>query len=163
MRLSEITANIEILAAQIEQHLVEVEARGDTTEILITYHKLKGDYEALDKARKMIFHHNDKMDKGTVPALFDRIGQDLVRIPDIGRSFYPVTKQSASIVGPKPDAYEWLRSNGGSEIIQETVNAGTLASFLKEMIQDQNIEPPPELILYKTYKTTGSSKYTPKG
>lgn len=45
----------------------------------------------------------------------------------------------------KADAYKWLRKNKLGDLIQETVNAGTLSAAGRKMIEDQHKELPEEL------------------
>ena len=55
-------------------------------------------------------------------------------------------RTTASIpVGKRADAHQWLRDNGLSELIVETVNAQTLSAAVTSMIQERNIDPPSEL------------------
>lgn len=52
----------------------------------------------------------------------------------------------ASIKGDmKMEAYQWLRDNGLSDIITETVNAGTLGAAGKAMVEEKGILLPEEL------------------
>ena len=62
----------------------------------------------------------------------------------------------------KDKGFKWLRENGLGDLISETVNAGTLASAMRNMILDQGIEPPDDVIKVTTYKATSINKYTPK-
>ena len=86
---------------------------------------------------------------------------DLIRIPELARSFYPQTKYSAK-VADKDKLAEWLREIGQDALITETVNSSTLAGFLKERLLEEGIDPPEEFVQLTTYKAIGSSKYAPK-
>lgn len=60
-----------------------------------------------------------------------------------------------------PDASEglgWLRANGLGDLIVTTVNAGTLASAVKEMIREENREPPEDLFNLFFQPTTSVTK-----
>ena len=103
----------------------------------------------------------ERMSKMVIPTKMDDLGLDLARIPELGRSFYPVAKFSASMAD-KDAGHQWLRENGGGDLIQPTVNASALASFLKDMVLEEGIEPPEAVMKLNQYRITGSSKYTPK-
>ena len=159
--LKQIIAKLEDIAEWCEQAADRAEKANDLTAVLTFFHDFKTDYRALDAIRKRIYAALDRLDKSVIPAAFERVEQDKVRIPSLGRSFYPLQKHSATM----PDrnkGMEWLRDNGGEDLIQPTVNASALASFIKEKILDEGVEPDPEIIKFTTYYITGSSKYTPK-
>lgn len=160
--LEELAYTAKVVRDQIRAHTDAAVKSGDLTKLVIHFRELKEGYEALDEIRKDIYKILDALDKGAVPDALDQAQLDLIRVPEIGRSFYIVPKLTASI--PKevrPQAHEWLIENGGDSLIQETVNASSLAGFVKEMIEKQGKEPPPDLIKVNTYRVTGSSKYNP--
>ena len=101
------------------------------------------------------------MDKFILPTKFDASDLDLIRIPELARSFYPTTKYSAKTLD-KEELMKWLRDLGQDALISETVNSSTLAGFLKERMLEEGIDPPEEIVQLTTYKSIGSSKYTPK-
>lgn len=60
-----------------------------------------------------------------------------------GTTFYLNTRLFASpIAGRKEDMFQALKSNGYAELVTETVNANTLASFVKEQKELNNDEIP---------------------
>ena len=60
-----------------------------------------------------------------------------------GTTFYLNTRLFASpIAGQKEDMFRVLKSNGYAELVTETVNANTLASFVKEQKELNNDEIP---------------------
>lgn len=158
MTLQKIAAELNKLADKIGGVIDDAKDLKDAVRI---YQKLKEDYEALDKARKRVYHQKDRLEKHVLPEMFDKAGTEMHRDRDLKRSFYPVTKYGARMLD-KEGGKAWLRKNNGGDLITETVNAGSLSAFLQEMIREQAIEPPADLIEITSYKTTGSSKYTPK-
>lgn len=139
----------------------DLEKSGDLQEHLKFFYSVSQGYALIDAARKQLYVIKDRMDKHVIPEKIEAAGFDKVQVPDIGRSFYLTTKYSASIID-KDLGFEWLRANDLGAIITETVNAGTLASTFKSMVEDQNREPPVEIFKFSSYVITGSSKYTPK-
>lgn len=122
---------------------------------------LKDLHDALDENRKTVYHAVDALSKGILPEKLDHMGLDLIRVPELGRSFSVRNHNSASILD-KPKAFEWLRGIGQGDVIIETVNAQTLATVCKTMLLEQGIEPPEDAIKTSTYKSTSITKYTPK-
>ena len=60
-----------------------------------------------------------------------------------GSTFYLNTRLFASpVAGRKEELFQALKDNGFGEIVTETVNANTLASFVKEQISLNNDEIP---------------------
>lgn len=123
---------------------------------------LKERYDAADRLVKRIYHVKDAIDKRVLPERMRANNIDGFKLPEIARSFSIIEKTSASFVD-KEAGMKWLRSIGQGDIIQETVNASTLAAFCRSMLIEQGVEPPPEAIKVSTYSTTGMTKYRPKG
>ena len=160
MTLEQLAEAVEATAAVIEKAVEEAENQSLVDAVKV-YWRLKSGYDALDKARKKIYALSDKMDKFIIPSKFEADDLDLIRIPELARSFYPQTKYSAK-VADKEKLAEWLREIGQDALITETVNSSTLAGFLKERLLEEGIDPPEEFVQLTTYKAIGSSKYAPK-
>lgn len=160
-KLKALIANLNAIAEWYEGAVEKAEAAKDVVEVLKFFQTMKEDHAELDKARKRIYHALNRLDKSILPKRFEDMDVDKVAVPTLARSFYTLDKMSASIVD-KPAGFEWLRSNGGEDLITETVNAGSLASFVRDMILEQGVEPPPDVIKVTQYQVIGSSKYTPK-
>lgn len=160
MTLEQLAEALNATADVIEKVVEECE-EATLVEAAKTFWHLKQGYDAVDKARKRIYALQDKMDKFVLPTKFDASDLDLIRIPELARSFYPTTKYSAKTLD-KEELMKWLRDLGQDALISETVNSSTLAGFLKERMLEEGIDPPEEIVQLTTYKSIGSSKYTPK-
>ena len=125
------------------------------------YFTVVGLHEKADKAVKRAYHLKERYNKGVIPQRMVEDNVDGLRVPSIARSFSVVKKTSASFVD-KEKGFKWLRETGQGDMIQETVNAGTLASFCRNMLLDQGMEPPEDIIKMNTYDTTSMVKYRPK-
>ena len=119
-------------------------------------------HKRLDEMRKRFYHEKDYLDKKVLPAALEAANTDIVRVPELARSFSLQVKYSASFLD-KDKGFEWLRERGSEDLIQETVNAGTLAAFVKSLIVDEGVDPPEDIVKVSTYQTIGITKYTPKG
>lgn len=130
-------------------------------ELAIALYDLKTAYKELDDVLKMYYHIHNQIDKSVLPARLEEQDLDMIRVPEIGRSFSVKDMITASMVD-KDKAFEWLRSIGQGDIIQETVNAGTLGSFCRNLLLEQGTEPPEDAVKVNTYKSISINKYTPK-
>lgn len=77
-------------------------------------------------------------------ALSDAVAEaECERFSRNGNTFYLNTRLFASpIAGQKEAMFQVLKDNGYGEIVTETVNANTLASFVKEQMAENNDEVP---------------------
>lgn len=121
----------------------------------------KNTYEDIDEKSKKLYHFSDMLNKFLLPERMKEQNTDGFRVPEIARSFSIVEKTSASFVD-KEKGLEWLREIGQGDMVQETVNAGTLASFCRNMLLEQGLEPPADVVKVSTYSTTSMTKYRPK-
>lgn len=144
------------------QEFVDNAQTRELTEVLVFYHHLREAHEALDNARKAVNKRVEAMNKFTVPTMLEDAGLDKVQVPQIARSFYPLTKISCSMLD-KDKGMLWLRERGAGSLISETVNAGTLAAYMKDLVVEEGVDPPEDIFKLSAYKITGISKYTPKG
>lgn len=125
------------------------------------YHHLKASYDALDTQRKRVYKALDFLSKGLLPEMMEQEGTDKIQVPELGKSFYILKKFSASMVD-KQGAMNWLRERGDGALVTETVNASTLASYLKDLMLNEGVEAPEDLFKLTSYNATGSSSYKPK-
>jgi hypothetical protein len=123
---------------------------------------VKEAHARMDAVAKALYKVKDFLDKVVVPFKMDAAGTDMVRIPELARSFSKQNRMSASFVD-KEAGFQWLRENGHGDMIQETVNAGTLAAFVRSLIIEEGVDPPEDVVKVSTYNTTSITKYTPKG
>jgi len=77
-------------------------------------------------------------------ALSDAMAEaEVERFSRNGSTFYLSTRLYASpAAGQKEELFRALKENGFSSIVTETVNANTLASFVKEQMSENNDEIP---------------------
>lgn len=150
-------------AAIVEALGEEVKNDGKTAPAQIAeyYFHLDTAYESADTARKRVYHVVDMFNKFIIPTRLRDSGMDLIRVAAVSRSFSVVTKTSATLLD-KEKGFEWLRSIGQGDVIQETVNAGTLSALCRNLVLDQGIDPPADIVNMRSYDTTSMTKYKPK-
>lgn len=118
-------------------------------------------HDDIKKQLTRLYHVVNAFDKALLPKLFEHHGVDMVRIPELGRSF-SVRQMTTATMIDKEGAIAWLRGEGHGDLVQETVNAGTLASFVRNMVLEMGMDPPEDLIKVTNYTTIASNKYNPK-
>lgn len=155
------TDALEKIASDLEDFLDNRADNYELADLAKLFFFLKDHYEKLDAVRKQFYHIKNRMERGLLPEKMERAGTDMVRVPDIARSFSVQERMSATMLD-KEAAFEWLRELGQEDIIQQTVNAGTLASFCRNLMLEQGLEPPEDAVKLTTYKVIGVNKYTPK-
>lgn len=133
----------------------------ELSDVCALYFLIKTHYEAIDRAKKEWSKLKTFMERAIIPEKMEKADVDMVRLPDLARSFSLQKRYSASIVD-KEAAFKWLRESGNEDIIQETVNAGTLSSFCRSLMLDEGIEPPEDAVKVSSYNAIGVNKYTPK-
>lgn len=157
-------------AEELARAAAIVEALGDEVkndgkiapaQIAEFYFHLDMAYEGTDTARKRVYHVVDMFNKFIIPTRLRDSGMDLIRVAAVARSFSVVTKTSATLLD-KEKGFEWLRSIGQGDVIQETVNAGTLSALCRNLVLDQGIDPPPDIVNMRSYDTTSMTNYKPK-
>ena len=128
-------------------------------DVAVLLFKVKEAYSEMDAARKSLYKKLDHLSKSVVPEMMDEVGVDRIQIPEIGYSVGPLTKMSASMVNKK-DAMDWLTNQGASDLITTTVNAASLASFVREYIAETGAEPPADAIKVNPYRISSFNRYT---
>jgi hypothetical protein len=148
-----------VMMAEMDTQLLNLE------DLLIYFKGVDDAYNELDSARKSIYHLLDILDKNIVPQRLEDAGcEDGVRINfgnGVGYNFRRSTKYSVKTMD-KAQLFAWLRERGDGAMIQETVNAQTLTTYLKGCMLDQGIEPPAGVAELTSYYGVGVNKYTPK-
>ena len=152
--MTQFAENLEKWAEQAKENPPEL------ADIAKAYFHLKQGYDAIDLQRKRIYHVVDMLNKHLIPTQLEKNELDMIRVPEIERSFSPRLQISASLID-KEKGFEWLRETGKEDLIQETVNSSTLASFVRNMILEEGIDPPEDIVKVSQYYTTGMAKYNP--
>lgn len=94
--------------------------------------------------------------KNILPARMDEMGITTVNIKDVGR--IQISHQLSAKQVDKFALQEWLQANGHGDLIAETVNASSLASFIKAQIADGEPIPDDDIIQISTYEVASVVK-----
>lgn len=127
----------------------------DAARSFVVLRRLKDKFENLDKTWKALFAHYDKE---VLPELFEAAGVTSLPLTEgfrvgVSNKFYASIKE-----GKRDEGWEWLRANGLSEIITETVNASSLSAAIKHEIKENNLEPPENLFTTAWVPNTSVTK-----
>jgi len=90
--------------------------------------------EMADGVKKTIGKAYDHTRVAVVPAKMDEEGLDNMTVTGVGR--VSVTSDIRASTADKHGAYLWLEEHGHGDVIQETVNAGTLKAILRRRMRD---------------------------
>jgi len=159
--IQQIVILIDRLVKSYDDRLNGREHLREIVPLLTEFQEIDEGYATIDVARKRLYAVLNRADKNSVPEALENEGVDKIAIPSLKRSYYVLNRYSASMLD-KEGVFSWLREQGAEALITETVNAGTLAAYLKERTIKEGVDPPDELIKFTEYKIVGSSKYTPK-
>lgn len=152
--LSDLTSTclqLAVLAGKIRDETTEVIATDDPIEIIKHYDKLRQVTALIKESREALAQIEERLSREQVPDVMRAHNMKTVTIEGVGRVSLG-TRWSASMPD-KQAGFDWLRANGHGGVIQETVNAQTLAALAKELNSEGIDLPAPTF-------TTGIMTYT---
>lgn len=114
-------------------------------------------YEDLDDLRKEIYALLETLSKGTLPEMMDENKTKTITLSSVGRRFTVSSKLSASMID-KTKGIQWLKDNGGDALPQETVNAQSLASFVKARIETEGKDVPEDIFKVSYVRNISATK-----
>ncbi len=109
----------------------EVSQTGDIPSTLSHFAALRSKVDQLEKLVEDLKAHVKYLSYEVLPTLFTNQNIKTITIPDLGRC--TVNVRWNATMPDKEAGMNWLRVTGNDGLIIETVNAGTLSSFAKEM------------------------------
>lgn len=132
-------------------------ASGDHVEIIRHYDQLRKVNERIKAARELLSEVADLFSTKHIPdvvaALKEKTGEKPpFNIEGIGK--VGVSYRFSCSMADKALGFEWLRAEGHGALIQETVNAQTLAAFAKNIIVEQGGSLPEDIF------KVGTAPYT---
>lgn len=118
--------------------------KGTLPEALRFYKVLKDEYDEFETVRKKIGETLEGLSRNTIPEMMAENEVRTITLDDIGYRFTISHRWSCSMVD-KDAGITWLKENGLAPMVFETVNAQTLASWAKGLVEDEGRDPPAEL------------------
>ena len=123
---------LDLLLERAQRDTVEAVQTDDIPITVAHYAALRDTVKDLAAKVAALQKHVDGLSYETIPTLFMNHNVKTITVDDVGRVSINV-RWSATMLD-KTKGLEWLRTSGNEGIIQETVNAMTLASFAKTEI-----------------------------
>jgi hypothetical protein len=117
---------------------------------LAVYNALRVLYDRLDDARSALSKVVTDLSTRVLPERFEAEGCSTFTSRELGARFTVTQKNNVSMVD-KGEALEWLAGNGYGSLIQQTVNAQTLAKFAGEYLAETGQDLPPDLFKTSTF------------
>lgn len=155
-RVAQYSVDFEQLDTQ-GRHIARVD------DVLSFYHGVRTAYERLDEARKEIGKTLEGLSRYVIPAHMKEAGLSSITSAELGVRFTVSDKLSVTIPAEhKQGAYEWLKSNGLSALVVETVNASTISAVARDLLKNQGESLPPELFNTHVMNTTSMTKVKSK-
>lgn len=134
--------------------------KGKLPDACRAYRVLREAYDKLDEQRKKLNELIESVSRQTIPEMLDENDVTTLTIEfDDGLKyrFNKATRIGCSMVD-KDGGMVWLKENGHEAIVQETVNASTLASFYKSYLEDKGEELPAEFFKPSSLTYTSMTK-----
>lgn len=128
------------------------------TDLCRIYDDVRGLHEAMEEAEKALSKLKQHLGVTVLPRRFNEEGVGNMSVKDLGARFTINTRLNASMAANKEAAMAWLRENGYEALIQETVNASTLAKFAGEYTVEQGKDLPADLFRVTTVQYVSRTK-----
>lgn len=115
-------------------------------------HRLRDEKKATEDKVKELNREIEEVDKELVEAMLE---SELQSINMSGFTFYLNTRTFATAKAEgKIELYEWFKENGHESMVQETVNAQTLAAWVREQLDEADELPKEIQPLLNVYEKT---------
>lgn len=114
-------------------------------------------YTQLDTVRKQFYQTHAHLKNTALPDMMESKGVKTISLDDVGKRFTTNNRLSASMVD-KDEAIKWLKENNKADLVQETVNSGTLSSFAKTYMEDEGMELPSDMFKISTSRYISMTK-----
>lgn len=129
----------------------------DLVSLVVEMNNLRLEKESMEEAAKKINEVYDFLRITKIPTVMNDEGIDRISVKGVGRVSI-TADMHVSIKADKKEAfYTWLRDNGRTDLISETVNPSTLKSSVKKMFQNGEI-PPEELLNISPFERASITK-----
>jgi len=133
---------------QIENDTIDVIKTADHVEVIKHFNHLRIAAEEVKEAREKLAKMTDDLSRNTIPDIVrdlrERTGEKPpFNIEGVGR--VSISHRWSASMLDKDMGFKWLRANSLGDIIQETVNAQTLAATAKELSEKHNRDLPAEI------------------
>lgn len=129
----------------------------DLVNLVIEMNNLRLEKESMEEAVKKINEVYDFLRITKIPTVMNDEGIDRISVKGVGRVSITADMHVSVKAEKKLDFYQWLRDNGRTDLISETVNPSTLKSSVKKMFQNGEI-PPEDLLNISPFERASITK-----
>lgn len=154
-KLTEAKATLETALADLEAYQKGQLKRDKLQDVLRFFATVRDEHDALDETRKKINAIIEGMSRKDIPDLMEDEGVTTMTVD--GQRYSVSQRYSASMVD-KMRGMDWLRKEGHGDLITETVNSSSLASFAKAHAEERGVDLPADLFKVNTMKYTSVTK-----
>lgn len=154
--MEDLATALKLAADALDERLITVK-KGNLADALRFYYGTRESYDEVDAQRKRIYEALENMSRATIPEMMADEGIKTITLDDI-RIRFTVSQRFSCSMPDKDAGMVWLRENGLGDLIQETVNAGTLSSAAKKRIETDGLEMPGEYFRTSYMTFTSATK-----
>ena len=117
----------------------------DVVQLISAMHKLMGRIDSLQEQLKVLNKEYDFLRITKVPQEMEDEGIERLTVAGIGRVSLTADMHVSIKANQREKFYEWLRDNGRTDLLQETINPSTLKAAVKGMYKSGE-EVPEDLL-----------------
>ena len=117
----------------------------DVVQLISAMHKLMGRIDSLQEQLKVLNKEYDFLRITKVPQKMEDEGIERLTVAGIGRVSLTADMHVSIKANQREKFYEWLRDNGRTDLLQETINPSTLKAAVKGMYKSGE-EVPEDLL-----------------
>jgi len=120
------------------------ESADNPSAMAAAYVRIRLAEDEIGAAVKALGRLSDTLQYTKLPEAFEAAGVTSLTVTGYRVTAMPLVRASIT-PGQKEPAFQWLRDNDYGSLVIETVNAGSLASLARSMVQDEGKELPDTL------------------
>jgi hypothetical protein len=90
--------------------------------------------EAVEARLSILKKIHDDLRMVTIPAKLEELGLRNATFEGIGRVQLAADLQCSTVAGRKPDAMQWLKDSGYTDMIKEDYNASSMKALVKRLL-----------------------------
>lgn len=153
MLLNDVCGNLIQVAGEVRADTNSAVATNDHVEVIRHFDHLRKVNDKIKEAQAALVEMAERLSREYVPDVMRAAGIRSTTIEGVGRVSLS-NRWSCSMLD-KQVGMNWLRGNGAEGLIQETVNAMTLAAYAKSLSEEQGMDLPQDI--FKTSIMTYTS------
>lgn len=129
----------------------------DLVDLVMEMNDVRKQKESLEETLKEINETFDFLRITKIPTVMNDENIDRISVKGVGRVSITADMHVSIKADKKEDFYQWLRDNGRTDLISETVNASTLKASVKKMFKEGEI-PPEDLLNISPFERASITK-----